>query len=186
MCTFPYAGAAPRRNRPDINLWGTVCFHPSVLRKYRPKSGTTSTRWRHAPNWTMTGPLPERGCHWNADTATYEAMQNFSIWNPWEPLGHFKTTISLQQVSRNPLFGNAGARLNLQWPQTVVFVGAPRGNPCLGTPKPHFSEEVIWNSPIWEPWEPWEPFGNRLGTSGRRFFCNKCQGIRCLGTLGPV
>ena len=66
-------------------------------------------------------------------------------------------------------------RLDIQWPQTAVFVHKLRGNPCLGTPKPHFGEELLRNCPIWEPWEPWEPVGNRLGTSGRRFFATSIE-----------
>ncbi len=68
-----------------------------------------------------------------------------------------------------------GTRLDFNGPKRQFFVDKPRGNPCLGTPKPHFGEEVLRNCPIWEPWEPWEPVGNRLGTSGRRFFATSIR-----------
>ena len=101
-------------------------------------------------------------------------MRNRTIWEPRDPSGNLRTTMVCNKCHRMPCSGTWDP-FGLQWPETAVFVDKPRGNPCLGTPKPHFGEEVLRNCPIWEPWEPWEPVGNRLGTSGRRFFATSIR-----------
>ncbi len=109
-------------------------------------------------------------------------MRNRTIWEPRGPSGNLGTTIVLQQMSQSALLGNLGP-VWTSMARNGSFRRQASRKPLFGNPETAF----LWGSPAELPdlgtlGTGWEPIGN-LRTA---VFCDKYQGIPCLGTLGPV